>query len=516
MKHSFFNRKIAIFVAGSTSLKAERDALKSVILDLNKTYHIHKWGIDIDIKSYNDDFLNLQNEYDKYVQETADIMFVVVTDSIGEKTEKELEKASVPFLKKRRPVIDVFIKNDDVLNDDDPRVVKVRKYLSQDFYAIKYKDLDELKIEAKRCIMRKIGILYRVIHDINTWARRFSLLTLLVIVGFFGWNLYSEKNCDVKERPTILFAGGGSAANFILQHTGIDIYNYDGSVYANMPSGNAWALLSEEYYRFVRAGRPDSGPSFVTLCVSADKADMKVLLKTCARETFQTEASIIECLLGYDTLAVYIERNFFNKMKMEGVLNDSTQISPKQVAELIHKHETANVFVTSAESGTTRIYQDCVYADSTICIDSMLKNSLLTVYNEASDISDFMLKNSSISNWKPFVVLGSTSYFVNILEKEQRKGSPFYYTMLVKKDNTSFVTKPIYLYFVAFKDLHDKNKVVISKPIWDFMNTDGMSNLVGKKCVEQIKSRRITNGGLVSHLKSKVFLEEKPIVNREQ
>lgn len=519
------NKEIKVFVAGAKGLRDERNTLKVLANDLSTRYQSKGYSVVIySYENLDDD----QGSYNSFIKSQADIVLFVVADGIGARTEEEFREATTIWNNEGHPEVIVFVKATKEVTPGIARFEGLMQGRLSDRYHVDYTDLKDLRAEAKERLIRyideriekdgTIGNLPPKFNDSEQpempirkskrqktvsisriWITALAAAVLVLVVALIF----------ILTRPpktAIMFAGGGSAAKYILQKTGIDIFDYEGSVYANMPSGNAWSLLSEEYYRYVRAGRPDQGPSFVTLCVSAGEADMTALLKTCDSKTFQNEASVVECLLGYDTLTVYIEKNLYHRLKKENIVDSPTEISPYQVAALISRWRVMDIFCTSSNSGTLRSYQKCVDFDKSIIIDTMLREKQLIVFNEASEISDFIVEDSSA--WKPFVILGSTSYFVDILEEEQNKiDTSIFYSMHVRDTSSSYVKKGIYLYFVAFKDIHSKNQVIIPKPIWDFFNREGMANIVGEECLNQIKDRKITTGGLVTRLNSRAFME---------
>lgn len=518
-------KEIKVFVAGAKDLQDERNTLKILANDLS-TIYLPK-GYSVIIYSY-ENLKDDQDSYNSFIRNKADIVLFVIDDGIRAGTEKEFKEAASMWKNEGHPEVIVFVKDHKEKTPEIALLEGLMKGMLDDKYHVDYSSMECLRAKVKERLARYVDERIendRTLENIPTKAgdsaqpersihkykrqKTVSISRIRLTALAAAVLVLTVALIFILTRPpktTIMFAGGGSAAKYILQKTGIDIFDYEGSVYANMPSGIAWSLLAEEYYRYVRAGRPDQGPSFVTLCVSAGQADMATLLKTCDGKTFQNEASIMECLLGDDTLTVYIERNLFNNLKNEKILTSTREISSLQVATLIKKHQTMDIFITSANSGTTRSYQNSIDFDKSIVIDTMLRKKQLTVFNEASEISDFIVEDGSI--WKPFVVLGSTSYFVDILEKEQKKvDTAIYYALHVKDSTSSYETKQIYLYFVAFKDSHSKNQVIIPKSIWEFFNTEGMAKMVGKECLEQIKGRKVTNGGLVTHLKSDAYIK---------
>lgn len=101
-------KNIQIFVAGSKDLVKERDCLKVVVSDLNSlkkrrdcVFTLHSYEF------FNDD----QDEYNRFIENEADIVIFILDGRIGEKTEEEFLKATDSYNKNRRPKIMVFLKN---------------------------------------------------------------------------------------------------------------------------------------------------------------------------------------------------------------------------------------------------------------------------------------------------------------------------------------------------------------------------------------------------------------------
>lgn len=313
------NRKLYIFVAGSIKLKAERDALKSMVQDLNANNRLQRLGIDVDIKSYENDFKNQQEEYIKYVKKKSDLVFFVITDKIGNRTELELKEATLSYLETNRPEICIFIQNEDTLQDSDSRVIKVREYLGEGFYAIRFKDTEELKIEARKRVMKHVGIMYRNIRDINEWIIRIFIVVLMALVVCFGW-----KACDkdtqiivptseetIEKHPIILFAGGGSAAQVVKQNY-TDVLTIENSMYARMPSSHAWTLLVEDIITPPGIEYDGSNRKFYPVCLSAEAAPDTFFTKQC-NENRLGERSVVSYYWGEDDLVLYIDSEYAQK-----------------------------------------------------------------------------------------------------------------------------------------------------------------------------------------------------------
>lgn len=505
-KRTFFSKNIAVFVAGSIKLKSERDALKAMVLDLNSKSRIQRLGTHVDIKSYEDDFKNKQEEYNKFVQKTADLVFVLITDSIGDNTESELKTASESLCENGWPEVYVFIKDDNTLKDDDPRVMKMREYLGQDSYAIRFKDSDELKIEARKRIMHHVGLLYLFSRNVKKWILRFLLFSLLFLVGFLGWKLYTKKQPVVSPvisnvdsiRPLVLFAGGGSVANYIKQEYSldtndpVDVSNYPNAIYANMPSGNARILLSEDYNRYM-----NEKLTFRTICLSASRASENEFHQSCDSIEFFNKVSIVECYIGEDPLVVYVKKEGSERYLRKKWI-DEKRITPEGLASLIKQPDAFNVFSTAANSGTSNFYQEILPSKDSINFEKLIEGKKAFVYNEASDIKVFKCDEST--NNLPYIVLGSKYYYSLAL---QSKGDDNYYQLQVYNNISGKpFSKSIYLYFLAFKK-NDRNNVIIPQSICNFLRKTKIVNTSKWK-------KWVHNDTLLKSRDNVIYLTERP------
>lgn len=513
------NKEIKVFVAGSKDLRDERNTLKILANDLCTRYQSK--GYSVAIYSY-ENLEDDQGSYNSFIKSQADITLFVVSEGIGSRTEEEFREATNKWNTEGRPEVIVFVKSSKEVTPEIARFEGLMQGRLSDRYHVDYSDLKDLRAEAKERLVRYIderiekdrisgesitptkpkikheksankSIRQKVVSISRIWLTALTAAVLVLSVALIF----------ILTRPpktTIMFAGGGSAANYILQQTGIDLFNYEGGVYANMPSENAWPLLSEAYYRYRRVNWEE--PPFVTVCVSASKIDPNKMLNTFTpgelSKKLTGKTTVVECLLGYDTLAVYIQKDLFNRLKDYGLLNDSNsknEITPRQVAALIRNEDSIEIklFSTSLQSGTTSSWQKCLEEEGMDITSKIIKEKI-NIYNKESELSDF-------SENKNYIILGSTSYFVDALDSAKNTEPYPFYTLYLKKklNEKECLTKPIYLYFVA---PCDKDDAVIPKPIWKFLNTDGMKKLIGKKYLDDIKKRKITPMGLITRMKT--------------
>lgn len=494
-------KKIRIFIAGPKSLEGERNALKALAHDLNSGYEAKRARINIQIRSY-DNFKNNQNEYNQFIEQEADLVVFVLEGKPGEKTREEFVKAASSYKNRQRPEIILFIQeiayyNKEVMQDIDDMV---KPYLG-DHYSEEYKDYDNLKAKTKQKIDQFVTPTFNLMQTIHQWA--ISILSVLCILfaSLFVWaNFFKTPSASVQashvrsvklDSVPILFAGGGSAANYIKEEFSldstkkVDVANYPNAIFANMPSGNAWRLLSEEYNRYKINRKKGMDLTFVTVCLSASRAPKGEFTKSCDPNEFYKTASVVECYLGEDPLIAYVRKEGSEEiLKQEWI--DNLQITPKDLASLIKRIDVFNVFITSPNSGTCNTYEEILRPD-VISFENQIKNKRAWSYNEASDIEVFR-GESTREPEKPYIILGSKNYYSLALYDPQKsdKEQNYYQFEIYDKMTKKPYTKPIYLYFMAIKDETDLQSAVIPNPIYEFLKKTKITNIDGwKKMVEE-------------------------------
>ena len=98
-------RKIRVFIAGSTTLKEERNVFKIIASDLNNEFE--HMGIVFKIKSY-ESVGNQQEDYNDFIRDKADLIIFVLNGTIGKTTEEEFRIATDSMHKTGYPKILAF------------------------------------------------------------------------------------------------------------------------------------------------------------------------------------------------------------------------------------------------------------------------------------------------------------------------------------------------------------------------------------------------------------------------
>lgn len=294
----------------------------------------------------------------------------------------------------------------------------------------------------------------------------------LVSLGCYAWIHTQKQSKNQKEEPLILFAGGGSAARFIKEnYNSVDVKDYPSyknSIFLNLPSETSWTLLAEEVNR-----RNENGgkQAFISICLSADSIDSLFIKSERAKILF-LKARIISYYLGEDRLKVYVSRDLLSELnKNEQDKSIIIDDLVKLIKKINNKEIKARIFSTSKDSGTFRAYKRC---DSTF--------NIAKIHQYISSFSkNYFQANDTLS----FVILGSEHYKADSLNENED-----YHPLFVMKNNTDYVTKPMFVYFVAHK--RTDHYCSVSQPIIDFLrklNIDKNDNQVNTVLWDSIQHK---------------------------
>lgn len=145
-------KKIHIFVAGAKDLKQQRTALKALGNDINAEYEHSGVDANLSIRTY-ENFGENQEEYNKFIQEKADLIIFVLEGKIGPYTEKEFLLAYQQLQQKKHPKIMVFLKEFEAQTADIQYIEGLLKGSIDQFY-VNYKNNEDLVAKAKDRIKR--------------------------------------------------------------------------------------------------------------------------------------------------------------------------------------------------------------------------------------------------------------------------------------------------------------------------------------------------------------------------
>ena len=462
--------ELKIFIAGSKSLKAERNGIKIIANDLSSLYGSR--DIHITAHSY-EHFDEDQESYNKFIVQEADIVVFIIDGFIGSKTEEEFVAATKSLRNDKHPDVMIFMHEHDeqAVTPDIARVQGlIMGCLGNGKYHIDYTTLEDLKAKAKERIMRYVD--KHILSPVSArplskksnadaepaadvlagsakpaWVKRLGIAAvalLLVLFAFIGGkkSVAGDYVAADDEQSMLVFSGGGSVVDYIRNMTGnaVDIKKYKSSIYINLPSGSAWNLLLEEAVRWNEEKRQP----FVSVILSADRIDsLQIDYKV---HNIRSQACITGYFLGYDTLAVYVEKSFaaLQGLSAGGALPDS--LSTRDFARLVsyakNNSNEVRMFTTNKSSGTLRMYQRVVdKMDSTVNFDRMLETGVsFPFYQDSSSDYLYMLNNEER---KSYIILGSENYLAY-------KAKNFHKFHIY--DDGIVQKKEMFIYFMSYKN----------------------------------------------------------------
>lgn len=462
-------RTVKVFIAGSKELENERNCLKAAALELNIKYTDNKIPVRIQMFSY-DNLDDTQGTYNKFIEEEADIVIFVVKDRMGNKTEVEFNTATESLKKHGRPKVMFFLHK---YKKETPEIARIKGlvYGRLGGYYVEYSSSEwgDFKSKVRERIERYVKDLKIPPTPPALKCRRGLILlcsiigVLAVLAGCLIWQL-----CVTPVQ--LVFAGGGSVKNFIEEEKGIDIVEYPHSVYLNMPSGNAWALLAEEIIREQENGKEKENP-FATICLSADEIDTATVFSGGKNRLFDDHV-ILKYKLGEDPLVVYVSKDFIKEKRW---LSDSSSILKDSLCAMLRYamsgsvRDSVKVFMTSSSSGTFCTYQSCFYS-----VDSVNELRIKGAENVC-----LFCKNSEANYIRPeknksYIILGSQYYRPQGLSQKREEVGKYYALYVydsVARDGklTKKVSKSVNLYFLGTKKSPSDDCCTIKKPIIDFL-----------------------------------------------
>ncbi len=441
-------KKIKIFVAGSKELVAQRNAIKSVISDLNTEYE-HR---DINLKMFSyENYSDNQTAYNKFIVEDADMVIFILEGEIRSKTEEELLLASKEFNKSGRPEISIFVRKSD--GDElsgTPQMNYVKGLLkgAVDKYYKNYSEKDDyqsLKDGVKQCIRSYVNDeKKRKRKNFKCVCKRLIMpmaSLLLCLFALAAGYFYYEAN---KNESLLLIAGGGSAknyveANYLSDELKIEDYGKGSLVYVPMASKTAWPLLREEYLH----SKDGTSRMFYPVCISAAELTMDdPVFNDVETDTWAGVVGVVGIWMGNDELTVYevgdIGESYINKGK----------ISKDNIAKLIKESNDKGIkiYATSNDSGTLAEYENLL--DRDVC--EMLLNNRIA-----------FLPDMPYNDGDKAIYLGSGVYKpqVDLDGKEISVGKVF--------DGDKAIFKPTFIYFIVYTN---KDHFILPPEIYSFLN----------------------------------------------
>ena len=183
-KQKISMKEIKVFIAGSTSLKNEFNAITDALRIITNS---NSKGIRITPKTYEDykDPFSLEGDqakYNRFIMHKADYVIFVLDGEIGGVTLQEFDVAWNTFASKKRPGIYVYHKPSNTISKGIQDVIGRINQCKQ--YYTEYTDLENLKLKVESAFRRVIDI--HVISPITKlWVTLVATILVLIGVGMF-------------------------------------------------------------------------------------------------------------------------------------------------------------------------------------------------------------------------------------------------------------------------------------------------------------------------------------------
>lgn len=142
------HRTIRCFIAGSTKLEAERNALRAAISRTSNEWK--EKNIEVLAYTFEDFDRQMvdggqQNKYNEFLEKQATIAAFVINENMGAKTKEEFQIANNAFKTQRHPEIIVFNSDTSPKNNDTKELERIIAKEKQ--YWVDYGDLKDLRHE---------------------------------------------------------------------------------------------------------------------------------------------------------------------------------------------------------------------------------------------------------------------------------------------------------------------------------------------------------------------------------
>lgn len=505
-------RKIKIFVAGSKDLSRERDAIKILANDLNSRYNAE--DVMIIIHSY-EHFNDNQDDYNRFIENEADIVVFILDGSIGDKTEEEFMKATASFNNFHRPEVIVFLKEFNEISGDIGRIQGLISGRLGNRYYVDYSGLPDLRSKARERITRFIDNLppkpkpnqgdnasqpsetkkdanresspERPIRkkspSFNFNSLSFIFLGLVVVLaGLLLWGFLRT------EDDIMIFTGGGSVKNFLMKESRVDVTKYPHSIYTNLASGTAWDMLMEEANRYQEEADEDKS-GFTTICLSAADIDSAYFVNEKTKGMFNN-SRIIRYRAGTDDLTVYVHNDIIKDHNFGNITGEITVDSLRALIRYaVDNPHKLRLFTTSRNSGTLRGYQALLLPSDSIDLNNLLENKRSYLFYQNSS-SAYLNVLDQVGESLPYVILGSNYYGPNKLDQDK----PAKYTRLTVIQNNEPVSKPINVYFLGFLTNQSQDNLKVKREVVDFLEKIGAEKRLDSDTWNYLKKGRVSAG----------------------
>ena len=179
-KKAISMKEIKVFIAGSTSLKNEFNAITDALRIITNS---NSKGIRITPKTYEDykDPFSLEGDqakYNRFIMHKADYVIFVLDGEIGGVTLQEFDVAWNTFASKKRPGIYVYYKPANTISKDVQDIISRINQCRQ--YYTEYSDIVNLKLKVETAFRRVVDV------HATPFTKKFWIMLAVAILMLFG------------------------------------------------------------------------------------------------------------------------------------------------------------------------------------------------------------------------------------------------------------------------------------------------------------------------------------------
>lgn len=462
---------INLFIASSATselLNKQKEALAKKCKELNTEFA--EGNIDYYIKPIAYEDLERRMEVFENHVENDDIVVFLVDGTKDPNLEEKLKVAAEKYRAGSKPELLVFVstKIDEEYEQKIKGILKAKGWLYENLDS---HDDDVFLTNVENRIKGYIAQYDERRKQRTKWY--IALIIIFFIVGAMLYLLFVNLNLNRQlETKRLLIVGGGSARCFIeeallKQKNGLSTEYW---LYAPMPSGDAYRMMAEDIIN----NKDFNKHPYFPIVVSAGRANEdSVFRRTIEKERFIKHGVVVGVYLGNDYLVVYRGNEAlrdvvkFEDSTIKMTILDS--LIKNQIPLLLKGKDSLNtiIYTTNKNSGTLNSYRNagCNSLDAYIGLCDSLKRGYIF-----SGIDSL----SSLTSQK-WIAFGSKFY--RTLD-DTTKLSP----LTVLDNNDKIIPKPVYVYFMLYKDKDDQYKLPNA--------TEKFLNKIGVDSIKKILSVR--------------------------
>lgn len=451
-------KEINVFITCSTKsdlLNEQKEAIVELCKKMNKEYAQKGQIVHITPVAYED----LERRWDvsqQHIKYQVDIVVFLVGDKLTDDDIllKEVEIAVEQNRKRNRPELLVYLSNE---LDNDSKEIMLKKLNDDGWLYEPLNNTEDLLNNFKKRIEGYVNSYDSIRRKQRKEKRRrvwlrvlAAVLPIIAITSlWFGFHWRRES-----ETRRLLIVGGGSARHYIEdrlmgQPNGLSTKFW---LYAPMPSGDSYKIMAEEV---MKCDTNYKLRPYYPIVISASQVTPKgdsVFRRTIKPERYRKTGVVIGMYLGEDRLAVY---------GGNGAIPDSMKTSGSSidVPSLISIMDdpSIKVYTTNKNSGTFNQFKNYIPKLNE-------ENIKWPVFYDIDNLS-----KQTKTRW---IALGSECY--KPLDADES---------LVLKDGDGAVGKPVYIYFMHYRDMKSATGFALPTATKEFLKS-----IHKERMIEQINN----------------------------